>query len=89
MLLEFGSSMDAGSIRNLGLELQSSSSSATRSNFLQFWGFDSKESRFSTTNVHQDRLSCTAHGTAWYRIVDRSELVIDRLFRQRQVMIDT
>jgi hypothetical protein len=69
MLLEFGSSMDAGPIRNPGLELQSSSSEATRSKFLHFWGFE-KENRFSTTNVHQDRLSCTAHGTAWHRIVD-------------------
>jgi hypothetical protein len=68
----FGSSMDAGSVSKPGLELQGSSSEATRSKFLQFWGFE-KENKgigFSTTNVHQDRLSCTLHSTL-YRVVPR------------------
>ncbi len=86
----FGPSIDEGSVRNSRLGLQGPSSKVT-SELLQLWGFEKEDKGlgFSTRNDHRDRLGFhnTLH-TNGCCIVDRSELVIDRLFRQCQVMID-
>lgn len=72
----FGSSMDAGSIRDPSLELKGSSSEDTtaRSKFLQFGGSKKRTDfpRRMSIKIVWVAWHMIPRGTAWRRIVDRS-----------------